>query len=644
MRQSLFATAPKSELAFIGSLLRLVNDDEYDRAHEAATSIEPDDFHETPFRDLFCAFRKLLQTGEPFDCHLLVAECNGSVDNPAGLLLEAGESIATAVHIAGHAKVIRKAADQRRAVCIVQDTLNELGKTTDAVQEISKLRQKLDKLIPPEIRPVAIAPEAYMPFPVSALPNIIANYVSAASHAIGCDASFIAIPLLGCLARAIGNKRVIRLKRTWTEPAIIWAAIVGKSGTHKSPAIAAATSFLQHKQAESITAYQESLDRFVEEKALYERDYAAWKRSKKATTEPPPWPPQEPVCERFITTDCTIEALAFLLHGQFDGVLVPRDELAGWLGGIAEYKGGKGSDLGHWLSMWSAAPLTVDRKTGAIKMIHVPRAAVSIVGGIQPGVLRQAIGHEHMQDGLCARMLLAMPDPKPVRWTDAIVDPPVYQAIVNLFDRLLCITPGADADGNPEPFALPLSAAAKPVWIEFYNRHRGESTGLDDDLAAAWSKLEAYAARFALIFELCSSADASNVDAVDVDSLRAGIMLAEWFGGEAKRVYSLFTEAPGDRERRELIELIDRKGGEITPRELHQSSRKHRPIEAAEDALDSLVKAGLGRWVVITGRKPKRVFRLAVYMSTSTLSRSSAEISTNVDVDSVDAAEVNSAI
>ena len=78
-----------------------------------------------------------------------------------------------------------------------------------------------------------------------------------------------------------------------------------------------------------------------------------------------------------------------------------RDELAGWLGGIAEYKGGKGSDLGHWLACWSAVPLTVDRKTGAVKMLHVPRAAVSIVGGIQPGVLRAAIGREHLQDGLC---------------------------------------------------------------------------------------------------------------------------------------------------------------------------------------------------------------------------------------------------
>ena len=71
---------------------------------------------------------------------------------------------------------------------------------------------------------------------------------------------------------------MIRLKRTWTEPAIIWAAIVGKCGTHKSPALQAATSFLQRKQSEAIAAYQESLAQHDQDQALYDRDYAAWKR------------------------------------------------------------------------------------------------------------------------------------------------------------------------------------------------------------------------------------------------------------------------------------------------------------------------------------------------------------------------------
>jgi hypothetical protein len=521
-------------------------------------------------------------------------------------------------------------------MCVVQDAINELGKTTDATAAITKLRTKLDKIVPASTKVDPVEVQTYQPFPISTLPVAIAKYVDAASHAIGCDPSFIALPLLGSLARAIGNKRVIRLKRTWTEPAIIWAAIVGKSGTHKSPALMASMTFLNRHQQQAITKFQEAVARFDQDKALYDRDYSAWRKSK--TTEQPPWPPQEPVCQRFVTTDCTIEALAFLLHSQFDGVLVPRDELAGWLGGIAEYKGGKGSDLGHWLSTWNAAPLTVDRKTGAIKMIHVPRASVSIVGGIQPGVLRKAIGLEHMQDGLCARLLLAMPDPKPVTWTDAIVDQATEAAVGQVFERLIGMESAADGDGNPEPYAVPLSDAASPVWIEYFDRHRAELSGLDDDLAAAWSKLEAYTARFALIFQLCSWAageEHAGDQVIDESAMVNAIKLSDWFGGEARRVYGLFTESSDGREQRELVEWIRRKGGTVTIREVQQGHRRFANVDEAEAALVELADAGYGKIrVVETSTKPRRVFSLAT-PSTYTNSTESREISESVNVDAV---------
>lgn len=461
----------------------------------------------------------------------------------------------------------------------------------------------------PETAPATVAP--YKPFPVHTLPGAVGAFVTAAAEAIGCDPSFIALPLLACLARAIGNKRVIRLKATWKEPAIIWAAIVGKSGTHKTPAIQAAMQHLQRKESESFASYGEAASQHEEQLACYDRDLMAWKKMKNPT-EPPPGKPEPPACNRFITSDTTIEALAAMLAAQFDGILVSRDELAGWLGGIAEYKGGKGSDLGHWLAAWSGAPMTVDRKTGAVKMLHVPRAAVNLTGGIQPGVLRSAISRDHMQDGLCARLLLAMPAPKAVRWTDATISTTIEAALSAVFDKLLSMEPAADADGNPEPFPLDLTPEAKEAWVRYYDRHRAESADLDDDLAAAWSKLEAYAARFALIFQLCSWAagDASG-NAVDELSMAAAIELSDWFGGEARRVYGLFVETDDDRETRELVELIRRKGGSITARELAHSSRQFRAAGKAESALNELSRGGFGAWgVELTAGRPRQLFTL----------------------------------
>jgi hypothetical protein len=461
----------------------------------------------------------------------------------------------------------------------------------------------------PEPAPATVAP--YKPFPVHTLPGAVGEFAAAAAAAIGCDLSFIALPLLACLARAIGNKRVIRLKATWKEPAIIWAATVGRSGTHKSPAFLATMLYIQRKETESFSAYSQALEKYEQELACHDRDLAAWKKQK-SNAEPPPWKPEPPACNRFLASDTTIEALAALLAAQFDGILVHRDELAGWLGGMAEYKGGKGSDLGHWLASWSGAPMTVDRKTGAVKMLHVPRASVSLIGGIQPGVLRSAIGREHLQDGLCARLLLAMPDPKPVRWSDATIDPEIETALAGVFDKLLSMEPAADAEGNLEPFPLDLTPEAKDVWVRYFNRHHAEMTDLDDDLAAAWNKLKAYTARFALIFQLCSwAAGDAGDDAVDELSMNSAIELSDWFGGEARRVYGLFVETDNDRETRELIDLIRRKGGSITVRELAHSSRQYRAAGKAESALNELSRAGFGVWgVEATAGRPRQVFTL----------------------------------
>jgi hypothetical protein len=499
-----------------------------------------------------------------------------------------------------------------------------MNNTNGVVVEVAAQQQKTKK------QSVCIDP--YRPFPVTALPRIVRRFVVETAVAIGCDASFVALPVFGCLACAIGNKRVIRLKRGWEEPEIIWAAVVGKSGTHKSPAIKAATATLQRKQAEAIEQHQEAMQRYAIERAKYERDLGDWKKRK--TSDPPPWEPVEPICQRFIVSDITIEALVDRLAGQYDGVLLIRDEFAGWINGIAEYKGGKGSDTGHWLSTWSAESLTVDRKTGIKKMLHVPRAAVSIVGGVQPGILRQALGREHMQDGLCARLLLASPDLQRITWREDVVSPDTCAAIDELLEQLLALDPAADAEGKPAPFPLGLTEAAKSKWVAYYDRHHAELNDLDEDLAAAWSKLEAYTARFGLIFQLCLD---PRAEAVDEEAITAAITMSDWFGHESRRVYGMFAEDEEDRERRELAEWICRRGGEMTVRELQQGRRDCRTAEDAEAMLNALAKHGYGAWQTDThngGRgRPGRMFRLSTSSIVYTNATNPRENGNCVDVD-----------
>ena len=112
---------------------------------------------------------------------------------------------------------------------------------------------------------------------------------------------------------------------------------------------------------------------------------------------------------------------------------------------------------------------------------------------------------------------------------------------------------------------------------------------------------------------------------------------------ETRRVYAVLGEGDEERADRELVDLIRRRGGSITARELQQASRAYPTADAAEEALTGLVKAGLGGWEPIPptaqGGRPARVFRLSTASTVYTTPEIPEENGGSVDVDSVDTAE-----
>jgi hypothetical protein len=179
---------------------------------------------------------------------------------------------------------------------------------------------------------------------------------------------------------------------------------------------------------------------------------------------------------------------------------------------------------------------------------------------------------------------------------------------------------GTDENGKPCPVDLPFTRKARAEWVKFYNEHALEQVQLKGDMAAAWSKLEGYAARFALLIHLirytANDPTLKQSDQVDEDSLAAAIEISRWFGDEASRIYTTIgarTETHEQRERRLLIRTVKSVGPGITPRELMRRCRRYRDSVAdAEAALESLVSDNLGFWqdraTTRTGGRPTREF------------------------------------
>src|SRR5690606_6859475 len=116
-------------------------------------------------------------------------------------------------------------------------------------------------------------------------------------------------------------------------------------------------------------------------------------------------------------------------------------------------------------------------------------AAVAVCGGIQPEILRRALGKEHRESGLAARILLAFPPRKPKQFTENEVHKMTELEIDKLFDSLFEL----DFDystNEPKPVYIGMTKDAQATYRDFYNRHNREQAELSGDLAACWSKLE----------------------------------------------------------------------------------------------------------------------------------------------------------
>ncbi len=484
--------------------------------------------------------------------------------------------------------------------------------------------------------------DGFQPFPVDALPQPVRRFVTQGAKAIGCDSSYLVLPLLTALASAIGTTRKLELKRGWYAPAIIWTAIVGESGSMKTPAFKLVMKPIQDRQRKAFERHTEAMKQYEAELAIWEKCHLAWKRAK--STDEPPAKPEPPLCVRNIVGDTTVEALAPILAANPRGLLVYRDEFSGWLGSFDRYAGkGKASgDSSNWLSMHTGESITVDRKTGTPRTIHVPQAAVCITGGIQPGILQRAMGAEHRESGLLARLLLAYPPRITKRWTEDQIDAESEADLVRLFDRLYELQPVVNDDGETRPGLVRLSAGAHAIWTAYYDAHAKEQADLSGDLSAAWSKLEEYAARLALVIHFtrwaANDPTLADVNIVDVESMSAGIRFATSFKRETRRVYAILDESEADRDQRRLVEWIDNRGGSVTAREVQQGCRWLKAPGLAEAALDVLFKENRGVWNLSPeGQRGHPTRRFA--LSLSTVIAIPSEIGNTVDVDSVDESE-----
>lgn len=452
----------------------------------------------------------------------------------------------------------------------VVDLINQCvcdDEKTGLREEIAMLPDELSTHLPSESTGTTVPTKDYQPFPTEEFPKTVADYVTESAAATGCDPAFIALPVLTLLGAAIGNSRRLSVKSTYHVPAILWTGIVGDSGSGKTPALRMALVAASDRE------------RFL--------------RSQ-----------EDP--KRFLVGDTTTEALAEIMSMNPRGIFCVRDELAGWFGSIDRYteqKKGCSSDQSFLLSAHEGTAHYVDRRTGKNRHLYIPQASLWVTGGIQPGILAQAMGKQEREAGLLARLLLACPPSTPHKFSENDVS----EKTRTEFSDSLAYLFGLQDEGF-----VSLNQGAKNLWVAFHDQTSEESLGLAGDLAAAWSKFRDTALRIALILHFASGGG----DAVTAATMNRALRITRWFMQETLRVYDVINakSRSGNQQQDEALLkwLADRDW--VTCRDVQRGPRLLRTGTEAEACLRRLSASGLLEQRAAadaqSGGRPTTLFRL----------------------------------
>jgi uncharacterized protein DUF3987 len=334
-------------------------------------------------------------------------------------------------------------------------------------------------------------------FPLNVLSPSWQEWATNAAHGAGSAIDHVMVPLLAVASSLVGAARRVQASKSWSEPLTCWTAIVGASGSSKTPGLDVSKRALAKIEHSRQTEIAELRRKYETDAERAKAKYKAWKEAVQEATEKglptPPMPsdadvPDGFVAPRLYVADATVQKLAVLLQARPTGILLICDELAGLFLNMTRYANG-GSDREFWLESWNGKHYVVERMG---RNFAIPHLLVGMAGGFQPDKLARSFKGD--ADGLYTRLLFGWPTKPPYRpLTDAVEE--VEPEFENTLVRLINLT--ADNDGELIVTAVPLAAQARASFEQFRKEVDAGYASLDGREGEWWAKMPPHVLRLA---------------------------------------------------------------------------------------------------------------------------------------------------
>ena len=338
--------------------------------------------------------------------------------------------------------------------------------------------------------------------PIDWLSPTVKEYIRSVAGAYGCPQDYVVALCLITAGVAAGKKVVLETSPYINYPTD-FCCLVGKQSRNKTSPLKEITSPLRKYDEKNHSCY-------IKSKAIY---YHKKQQDKNFNEE-------FPVFHQRVIDDSSSEARNLLLS-QGDMIISPVDELKTFIDTLGRYaKGGNGSsaEISQLLSIWSNMSFSINRISDDPKLVCDP--AMSIVGGIQPGLLQKTFGLEAMMDsGFNARFIFVyadkvefIPRRNRIQMTQEVRDK--WESIIGNFLKM-------------SPLTLQLSNDAKNMYYNYADSNDMNADKEEDDyVGGVTQKMNIHVLRLAIMAHLLSAH--WNEPVITAEGMEHAIRMADY--------------------------------------------------------------------------------------------------------------------
>lgn len=313
--------------------------------------------------------------------------------------------------------------------------------------------------------------------PTDYLNQTTKNYIDAIESAFGCSRDY-AVTICLAMAGISGGKKIKLVSNPFVNYPNDYFCLVGGPSWNKTAPLKEISQPLREWDK---TNFQE-----------YKRNKRKWEKESKDEVNSEP-----PIYHQKIIGDSSSESRNAIL-AQGDSAIIIADELRTLIDSLGRYsKGGDGlgAEMSLLLSIWSNANLAINRKSEETKLVDEP--VMSILGGIQPGILRKTLGKDSfLESGFTHRFLFVFPE-KAVfipRENRLFLTEEIRDSWRNTLNRIL----------QMEPMKMQLSLEANKLYIAYADGNDIQADEEDEYIASVRKKMNIHVLRLALMANLLS--------------------------------------------------------------------------------------------------------------------------------------------